>query len=42
VGPAGVPLVPDGQQDPDGQRWRCPRTGRTYRQHDDVLVEEPA
>lgn len=35
VGHAGVPLEPDGPG-----RWRCPRTGRTYEEHDGVLAEE--
>lgn len=32
VGRAGLPLEPDG----DG--WRCPRTGETYLEHDGVLT----
>jgi acetyltransferase-like isoleucine patch superfamily enzyme len=37
VGHAGVPLTEDGDV------WRCPASGRTYRQTDDeTLVEEPA
>jgi UDP-2-acetamido-3-amino-2,3-dideoxy-glucuronate N-acetyltransferase len=37
VGRAGVPLEPL-----DGGRWRCPRTGATYIQHDETLSEEDA
>lgn len=37
VGHAGVPL------EQDGDTWRCPKTGRTYRTtDDDTLVEDPA
>jgi len=36
VGPAGVPLVRD------GDRWRCPRTGQTFTEKDDTLMEDHA
>jgi UDP-2-acetamido-3-amino-2,3-dideoxy-glucuronate N-acetyltransferase len=36
VGRAGRPLQRD------GQIWRCPLTGATYRQQGETLVEEPA
>lgn len=45
VGHAGVPLEQDGTG-PDGTGhdgvWRCPSTGRTYRETNDILVEDPA
>lgn len=34
VGHAGVPLTAD------GERWRCPATGRTYHEYDDGLRED--
>lgn len=37
VGRAGEPL-----EDAGDRRWRCPRTGETYREHDDTLTMESA
>ncbi|HEU4676533.1 MAG TPA: hypothetical protein VFS29_11120, partial [Motilibacteraceae bacterium] len=39
VGRAGVPLETDGEATPEGQRWRCPKTGQLYVENDEMLTE---